>query len=218
MGQGAGDTFTVSIVGDLPLVGSIAENVTTTAVDPSISKVSVTVKEYASKISYTNKLKNIAELPIEDIFRNKLAQQAARSLDKEAHDSVFATTNLVATPTSASALTFTTDGTTAGNTTYVLTLDHVLKIASYFKQNRIPLLDGNIYCIGSAQVLESLKKELRQVTLNTESGFARFVKGVVGQSHGVMFIEENNVNSTDAYFVGAEAGLEVVVEPEHLVS
>lgn len=217
MGKSNGDTFTVSIIGDLPLVGSIAENVETTAVNPTIDKVSVTVKEYASKIEYTNKLKNIAELPIEDIFRNKLAQQAARSLDKVAHDEVFAVANLTATPSSATALTWEVDGTTAGNSLYNLTLDHVLAISSYIRANRIPLKDGKIYCVASPTVLEPIKKELTSINQHTESGFLRFVKGVVGEVYGVVFVEENNVNSTDAYFFGDEVGLEVVVEPEHIV-
>lgn len=217
MGKTSGDTFTVSIIGDLPLVGSVAENVESPTADPSISKVSVTVLEYASKINYTNKLKSISELPIEDIFRNKLAQQAARSLDKVAHDSVFATTNLVATPTSATEVDFTTDGTTVGNTAFDLALDHILAISSYMRANRMPLKEGKIYCVASPTVLQPVKKALTQVAMNTESGFMRFVKGIVGEIYGVVFVEENNVNSTDAYFFGDEVGMEVVVEPEHIV-
>lgn len=217
MGKSAGDTFTVSVIGDLPLVGSVAENAESPSADPTIDKVSVTVLEYASKINYTNKLKNISELPIEDIFRNKLAQQAARSLDKVAHDNVFAVTNLVATPTSASVVSFTTDGTTVGNASFDLTLDHVLAISSYMRANRMPLKEGSIYCVGSAVVLQPIKKELTTVAMNTESGFMRFVKGIVGTIYGVVFVEENNVNSKNAYFFGEEAGMEVVVEPEHIV-
>ncbi len=217
MGKNAGDTFTVSIIGDLPLVGSVAENVESPVADPSIDKVSVTVEEYASKINYTNKLKNISELPIEDIFRNKLAQQAARSLDKVCHDEVFAVSNLVATPTSASLVSFTTDGTTVGNTAYDLTLDHVLAISSYIRANRMPLKEGKIYCVASPLVLQPIKKELTSINQNTETGFMRFVKGVVGEIYGVVFVEENNVNSTNAYFFGDEVGMEVVVEPEHIV-
>ncbi len=217
MGKNNGDTFTVSVGGDLPLVGSVAETDESPAHEPSISRVAVTVKEYAAKIVYTHKLKSLAELPMEDIFRNKLAQQAARSLDKIAHDEVFATTNLVATPTSASEVDFTTDGTTAGNTTYNLTLDHVLAISSYVRTNRIPLKEGKIYCVASPVMLQPIKKELTSINQNTESGFMRFVKGVVGEIYGVVFVEENNVNSTNAYFFGDEVGMEVVCEPEHIV-
>lgn len=217
MGQQSGDTFSVSIVGELPLVGVATEGVDAPSSDPSIAKVTVTVHEYASKINYTSKLKAIAELPVEEIFKNTLAKQAARSLDKAAHDLVFATTNLVATATSASALTFTTDGTTAGNTLYDLSLDHVLTISSYFYQNRMPLRDGQIYAIGSAAALEPIKKALTQIAMNTETGFLRFVKGVIGTVYGVVFVQENNVNSKDIYFCGDQPGMEVVVEPEHIV-
>lgn len=217
MGKASGDTFTVSIIGDLPLVGSIAENQVSPSADPSIDKVSVTVFEVASKINYTNKLKSIAELPIEDIFRNKLAQQAARSLDKMAHDMVFATTNLVATPVSATTLEWTTDGTSVGNNQFEMSLEHVLAISTYMRANRMPLREGNIYCVGSPNVLASIQQKLTDASLATESGFARFVKGIVGQIYGIMFVTENNVNSKDAYFFGDEVGLEVVVEPEHIV-
>lgn len=217
MGKNAGDTFSVSIIGDLPLVGYVVEGTESTISDPTIGKVSVTVDEIASKIKYTSKLKAISELPIAEIFKSKLAQQAARSLDKLAHDTVFATTNLVATPTDASTLSWSTTGAAGVNTNIDLSLDHVLKIASYFAQNRIPLRDGNIYCVASALVLEPLKKALTGVAMNTESGFMRFVKGIVGTIYGVIFVQENNVNSKNAYFFGDEVGMEVVVAPEQIV-
>ncbi len=217
MGKFAGDTFTVSIIGDLPLVGVLAENDETPSADPSISKVSVTVAEVAGKIKYTDRLKSLSELPIDEIFKQKLAQQAARSLDKMAHDTVFATTNLVATPTSATALTWTTNGTSAGNLTFKLTAAHVLAISTYIRANRIPLKDGKIYCVASPNLLESIKAELAALNTQTETGFLRFVRGVVGEIYGVVFVEENNVNATDAYFFGDEAGIEVVVAPERIV-
>jgi N4-gp56 family major capsid protein len=216
MGYNNGDVFTVSIVSDLPKVGKLAENATTPISDMTFKKVSVTVTEYGGKIKYTNKLKSLSELPIEEIFKSKLARQAAESLDQEAHDMVFATTNLTATATSGTSLTWKTDGT-VGTAASPLTIKHVLSITTKMKSLRIPMKENKIYCIASPEVLESIKDELKDVQQHTETGFLRICRGVIGEVYGVVFIEETNVNSEYAYFCGDQAGLEVIVQGEKII-
>ena len=218
MGMGNGDVFTISITGDLPIAGEIGETEETPVADFDIDKVSVQVKEFGQKIIYTEKYKRASGLPLEEIFRSKLGKNAAETLDKECHDRVFAVTNLVAWPTSATAVDFDETATVGTpNTSTNLTLDHVLKIVTKMEELRIPKRDGKYYCILTPKLAEPIKKELTTINQHTETGFLRFVQGVIGEIYGCVFVVQNNVVTKDAYFFGDHIGFEVVLKPEQII-
>lgn len=219
IGLNAGDTVSVSILGDLAVDTSVlTENVDTPILDIAIGKKQCLVQEYGVKIIYSDKLKSLAQLPVEDIFRKKLGRHAAQKLDLMAYTNVFALANVVASPTTAAPTTgldFSKTGVAVNpNPTQDLTIAHVLKIATYMKQNRFPMIDGKYFAIGSPAALANVKAELAQIVKFTENSIAKFFTGVIGEIYGVVFIEQTNVITGDVHFCGDDVGYEVVARPE----
>jgi len=217
IGVGAGDTVSVSILGDLTVDGlNLTEGVDTPILDIEIGKQSCVVEEYGVKIIYSDKLQSMAELPIEDIFRKKLGRHAAMKMDLVAFNKIFNVANVVAAP-KAGALTtdvsFSINGVSPNaNVATDLSIDHVLKIATFMKQRRFPLRDGKYFAIGSPAALANIKKALTEIVKFTN--LDTFYRGVIGEVYGVVFIEQTNILTKDVHFCGDDVGYEVVVKPE----
>lgn len=217
IGVGAGDTVSVSILGDLPVDDStLTEGVDTPVLDIEIGKQQCLVEEYGVKIVYTDKLQSMSELPIADIFRKKLGRHAAMKMDLVAFNKIFNVANVVAAP-KAGALTtdlsFSTNGVSPNtNVATDLSINHVLKVSTYMKQHRFPLRDGKYFAIGTPAALAGIKKELTEIVKFTN--LDTFYRGVIGEVYGVVFIEQTNVLTKDVHFCGDDVGYEVVVKPE----
>lgn len=218
LGLNAGDVVSVSIIGDLAVTGvPLVENVETPILDLAVGKQSVLIQEYGVKIIYSKKIKSLAELPIEDLFRKKLGRHAAQTLDLVTYNLVFAVTQNVVSATSATAQTYATNGT-GSNASFDLATAHVIQMHAYMKGLRVPMVDGKYWAIGNPASLAAIKQELVQITKYTKEGQdLNLIQGVVGEVYGVVFIEQTNVPTNDIFFFGDDIGYEVVASPEQIV-
>ena len=94
----------------------------------TISQNSLTVEEYGNSVPFTKKLDDLSEHPVTEIIHKVLKNDARKALDAAAN-AQFELTPLRAVSTSATAITFTTNGTPSGTPTNIFTDDHSKVVA-----------------------------------------------------------------------------------------
>ncbi len=191
----------------------------------SISRGSMTVKQYGIAVPYTGMLDDLSEQPLKPIIKKSLKNNAVKTQERLTH-AQFDATLLTVTPASAadaSAVTFETTGTPTVTNNVAMTMAHVGNIVDEMKERGIPAFDGTNYgCISRVKTIRPLKTELEAVAQYTESGFGRILQGEVGRSYdNVRFFEQteitseswSNAKSDAAYFFGDDTVTEAVAVP-----
>lgn len=219
-----GDTTTISIIQEFPV--NVAPHVEGSAVailPTGIAKQQITVLQYAYKILFTDKFMQLSMLEMDYIFRDRLADHWARTIDTIAHDLVFNLTNLVCAP-KAGALTtdldFATDGGgTLTNAGTYMTLAHMRLMHDVLHDSRVPEHKGtgDYVLIGTATNLRVLLSEIYEQSKYVPAGYEKLLTGEVVKFDGIRIVLENNVKSKNVYMFGDEIGMKVVVSPEELV-
>lgn len=231
IGKGKGDTLDFNKVSNVQTDGgTISEAARIPETNVLIRRGQMTLEEYGNSIPYTGKLDDLAEFNVNNIFTKALRDDMAKVLDA-AVATVFKTTDLSYSPTSASAGTWNAAGSPASATS-TLNLFHVKEIVDAMKTgvfgassgNPIPPYDGENYiCIASVGALRDLKDDADFEEVMKYADPERLLTGEVGRIYGVRFVETNNTavltahaTSGNAIFFGADPVIEAVAVPEEI--
>lgn len=147
LGLNQGDVLRLPFYGDLSVAGGeISESD-----DPSLGSLTpiyatLTIKEYAGGTTWTGKLEDLSELPIEDNFMVALMNDMKKLQNKLAYDELnstkwYATFN-------STADEFVTDGNTASFTNVAneqLSFDNLRYVALQAAKRNVPFWDGESY-------------------------------------------------------------------------
>lgn len=195
-GKNKGETVTLVRVRNIAEPGSAdLDELTRIPEDEfDLSTKLITVKEIGRAVPYTSLSQDLSEFNIENPIQSKLRDQMRLVLDTKA-SAGFKKAQVKATTTSATAITFTTNGAFSGVATNNWTVEHVELIRDYmFDTIHVPPLEGDVYLsIVRTKGLRGLKaaggkwEEWHKYT----DPQAKFT-GEVGQIEAVRFIESNH--------------------------
>ncbi len=172
----------------------------------TITQGTLTITEYGKSVPFTEKLDNLSEQPVKEIVHKVLKANCKKALDRATYDQ-FALTPLRVAPTgetSTTAITLSTDGTTAVTNNVALGSGHVKAIVDQMKERDIPpFMNEDYYAIGRPVVLRTLKNDLETLKSYTEIGFQHIMRGEIGRYETCRFVEQTNINN----YRGSTAGV-----------
>lgn len=99
----------------------------------AFGKRDFTVTEHGKALGFTHKLELLTKFKMDSIFKDRLAQHQAETMDNEASRDGFLSSDvkIVATPTSLTGLIFGTAGLPVAAAAAPMTKDHIKKISAY---------------------------------------------------------------------------------------
>ena len=228
----AGNTATVE---DTAAINELDRIPTTSvAVTPRL----ITVNEYGRAIPFTGKVETLAEVDVEsNVYLKALRNHMAKTIDYHVFQA-FKSSDLIATPTSATALSWIADGTPTVTATSNITAKHIKDIVDAMKTGifgantgrPIPYYDGDSYvCIASVNFLRGLKDDPDYEVAAKYAHPEDLYLGEVGRFYNVRFIESNHTTALsngvgtssvlgEAIFFGEDPVREIVAIPEEVRS
>jgi N4-gp56 family major capsid protein len=232
IGKGKGDTLDYNKISNVVTAGgTISELSRIPETNIVIRRGTMTMEEYGNSIPYTGKLDDLSEFSVDNLITRALRDDMAKVMDA-AVATVFKTTDVSYSPTSASAGTWAVNGSPASATAN-LNLFHVKQIIDGMKTglfgsgnqaNPVPPYDGENYiCIASVGALRGIKDDPDFEEVIKYADPSRLLTGEVGRIYGCRFIETNNsavfashATSGNAVFFGEDPVLEAVAVAEEI--
>lgn len=195
-GKGKGDEFNWNIYSDVTdQGGTLNETDVMPESNFTITQSSLTVTEFGNSVPYTKKLDDLSEHPVTEIIHKVLKNDARKALDSAAN-AQFELTPLRAVSTSATAITFTTNGVPSGTPTDAFNDDHSKIIADELTERDIPTFDGNNYmAIARPTTLRPLKDSLEAIHQFVTEGWHVIMNGEKGRHEGIRYVEQTNIAS-----------------------
>jgi len=195
-GKGKGDLFNWNIYSDVAdQGGTLNETDVMPESNFTITQSSLTVTEFGNSVPYTKKLDDLSEHPVTEIIHKVLKNDARKALDSAAN-AQFELTPLRAVSTSATAITFTTNGVPSGTPTDAFNDDHSKIIADEMTERDIPTFDGNNYmAIARPTTLRPLKDSLEAIHQFVTEGWHVIMNGEKGRHEGIRYVEQTNIAS-----------------------
>lgn len=236
IGTRKGNTFCWDIFSNIATAGTqgLTESNAMPTTSFTIAVGTCVVTEYGNSIPLTRKMKDMSQPEIQQILRNTLVNDMAKTIDKAVWAKLCATL-LVAqasgaggTDTSNIVLYENGTGTSDAAGTAGLSTGHVLNIVDAMKERNIPTFDGTSYvCVSHPSTFAKLRESIITANQYTESGAKGRMSGEIGSFGGVRFVEQTNIGKLTvtnggsgvgwALFVGGEACVEAVAVPEELI-
>lgn len=227
-GKHKGDKFHWNIYSDVATQGStLTETQTMPETNFTITQGELTITEMGNSVPFTGKLNDLSEQPVKEIINKVLKNDAKKAFDAAVY-AQFNLTPLWVAPTggtSTTAVTLTTNGTTATVNNVAMGKDHIKAIVDIMKERNIPSFQGDDYfAIGHPSTFRTVKNDLEAVHSYTETGFAMIMNGEIGRYEGVRIIEQTNIpketwsnaKSNWAFFFGEDTVAEAIAVPEEI--
>lgn len=195
-GKGKGDLFNWNIYSDVAdQGGTLNETDVMPESNFTITQSSLTVTEFGNSVPYTKKLDDLSEHPVTEIIHKVLKNDARKALDSAAN-AQFELTPLRGVSTSATAVTFTTNGVPSGTPTDAFNDDHSKIFADELTERDIPTFDGNNYmAIARPTTLRPLKDALEAIHQFVTEGWHVIMNGEKGRHEGIRYVEQTNIAS-----------------------
>ncbi len=195
-GKGKGDLFNWNIYSDVAdQGGTLNETDVMPESNFTITQSSLTVTEFGNSVPYTKKLDDLSEHPVTEIIHKVLKNDARKALDSAAN-AQFELTPLRGVSTSATAVTFTTNGVPSGTPTDAFNDDHSKIFADELTERDIPTFDGNNYmAIARPTTLRPLKDALESIHQFVTEGWHVIMNGEKGRHEGIRYVEQTNIAS-----------------------
>ena len=204
----------------------------TTPVENSTSyKGEALLQEYTKGTPFTKRLEDTSQIDVKKMVKDNLAVACAESIEIYGARKAFADTNIKVTPAGGISATGidvhdTDSGAFTGVNNAGLTLDHVVEISLAMQEMDVPDKEGKKYAIGRPTSFKGFRRELADISKYTAEGFANIVNGKVGEYDNIIFLNQTavpsrgwaNAKSDEVFFFGADTIVEVMVEPEHIIS
>ena len=226
----AGNTATVE---DTAAINELDRIPTTSvAVTPRL----ITVNEFGRAIPFTGKVETLAEVDVEsNVYLKALRNHMAKTIDYQVFQA-FKTSDVIATPTSATALTWSVTGTAGATAASNITAKHIKDIIDGMKVGvfgantgrPVPYYDGESYvCIASVNFLRGLKDDADYEVAAKYAHPEDLYLGEVGRFYNCRFIESNHITALsngvgtnsvlgEAIFFGEDPVREIVAIPEEV--
>jgi N4-gp56 family major capsid protein len=193
----------------------------------TVTQGSLTIEEFGNSVPYSAKLDELSEHSVKAIINEVLRHDAVEALDDAAY-AQFNATPLVVAPTSGtstSAVTLSTNGSTAITNNVALGKDHVKAIIDLMKERNIPPAFGSDYvAVGRPTAFRTFKNDLESIHQYTQTGFQMILNGEIGRFEGCRFIEQTNIaaegwsnaKSSQVHFMGDDRVAEGIAIPEEM--
>ncbi len=243
-GLHSGDKYNWNVYSDLGTQGRrLDERQPIPETSFTVTPTELTVYEAGNSVPYTGKLQDLAKHDFVAIIDKTLKEDARKYFDIEAWTQ-FNRTPLRVAPsggTSATAVTLTTNGSTATTNNKELTTGHVKAISDLMKERNIPAFVGDDYiAIAHTSTYRPYKDELEDMKVYTETGMNHIYAGEIGRYEAIRHVEQNfipkggaidsttfdpwsrtadpwnNGLSSWAFFFGGDTVTEAVVVPEEI--
>lgn len=220
-GTGVGEYFNWNVYSDVADEGrALNETETMPETGFTITQGQVVVTEYGNSVPFTKKLDDLSEHPVTEVINKVLKNDARKALDKAAY-AQFNQAVWRGTSTSATAVTFVTDGTSPGAGSDPLSAAHVKLFADELAENDVPAFDGNNYmAVGRPTRLRAFKDDLEAIHQYTSEGWHVIMNGEKGRYEGIRFVEQTNVadkgSQGEVFFFGADTVVEAIAIPEEI--
>ena len=226
-GKNKGGTHTITRVHNLPLATSVDENTELPSGRPLIDTVAVSPLEWGYKCKLTDFETQLTHFDLKSKVQRALRDQLRLTMDNMVADA-YKSTPIKVTSTSASAISFDTDGTMSNNPTNNLNAAHVGLMRDYMMGDLKvpPFADGSYVLIGSTFALRGLKSDSNYREWLAPTTRQPFITGEIPSIEKVRIIETNHFDALDnsigtsgesgeAIMFGADAVfLATVQEPE----
>lgn len=161
-----------------------------------VRQATLTITEYGNSVPFTQKLDNLSKQPVTEIIHKVLKVDAKQTLDGAAHAQFDATPLRVAptSGTSTTAVTLTTNGSTATTNNIEFGKDHVKAIVDIMKERNIPTyINDDYYAIGWPTTFRKMRNDLEAIHQYVETGFRHIANGEIGRYEGMRFVEQTHV-------------------------
>jgi len=174
--------------------GTLVETNTMPTSNFTIVQGTLTVNEAGIAVPYSGKLEMLAEHDLKKIVDRPIRTDAKQVLDAMAYNQFRATPLRVASATSTSAVTLTTNGTATVTNTIEFHKDHVGAIVDLMKERNIPPYVGDdYYAMSHPTTFRTMKTALESVRQYTSEGYREIKWGELGRYDNVRFIEQTNI-------------------------
>lgn len=206
-GKGKGATHTITRVHNLPLASTVGENTELPSGRPLIDTKAVTVEEWGYKVKLTEFETNLTHFDLQNKVQRALRDQLRLTMDKMVADALKSTPIKVYS-TSATAVTFTTNGTVGGNSTNNLNSTLLGLLRDYLAGDlKAPTFaDGNYVLIGTTKALRGIKADTNYRDWLAPTTRENFIKGEIGTIEGIRIIETNHFDALDNSIAGGNTG------------
>lgn len=209
----------------------------------TVSQSELTIVELGNSVPYTGLLTALAKHDVLRIIDKSLKNDARKGLDIEAFNQ-FNACMLRAAPTggtSTTAITLTTNASTATTNNVAMGTGHVKAIVDEMRERNIPgFVDDDYVAISHPTTYRPFKNELETINQYTSEGLQKIYNGEVGRYEGTRFVEQNfipkggaidsttfdpytntadpwnNAKSSWAFFMGGDTVNEAMVIPEEI--
>lgn len=226
-GKGKGAAVTITQVLQLPLADRVGELDNLPTGRAVIQTVQTAVSEWGFAIELTEFEENLTHFDLRNKQQRMLRDQMKLTVDKMSADAL-KTSPIIAIPTSATALTFETDGVPTATATSNLRIAHLRLIHDFFKQNLVapPFSNGQYIGILSTRSARGIKNDPEYKDWLAPTMSAPFETGRLKDVEGFALFESNHQAALDdtigtasvlgqCVFFGADAGFfATVMDPE----
>jgi len=198
-GRKAGDTITITKIKNIsvPTSAALSEHEDIPIDTLSIGTTGITVSALGRGVEYTSLADELSFFDLKTPIQRKLKDQLAQVNDNLAA-AAFKTTYVCAMPTSATAITWDTDGLISDTATHNITVAHCGVIRDYFKDTlHVPAYEkGNFIGLGSTKLLRGIKNDpdFQQWRQWLRPGDVLF-NSEVGMVEQIRWIEINNTTA-----------------------
>ena len=197
-GKNKGETITITRVKNItePTSPVLDEGTRISEDSFVINTVNLTVQEIGRAVPYTSLSLDLSEFDLENPIQKKLKAQMTLSLDTLCA-AAFKGCQIAYTPTSLTAGTFDTDGTTSTTATANMNVFHVEEIADYLYDTLMcpPAVDDDYIGIFRRLGIRGIKRDPSWEEWHKYSDPQAKFNGEVGRIERVRFVETNHSNA-----------------------
>jgi len=203
-GRKKGDIFSWDVFSDVATPGGVlVETNTMPETNFTIVQGTLTMGELGNSVPYSGKLDDLSKFPVVEIINKVLKNDATKAFDQQAYLQ-FNSCALRGVSTSATTLTFSTNGTTTGTNSAAFNNTHAKLVVDFMKERNIPAyIADDYYAIAWPSTLRTFKNNLESIHTYTESGFRLIMNGEIGRYENIRYVEQTNIykglNTTGAF-------------------
>lgn len=221
-----GQSYHWDVFGDVATAGgTLVETNTMPRTQFTITQGTLTVTEYGNSVPYTGKLDNLSKIPVLNIVKKALKNDAKKAFDTGAYDQFNTTLLQYVATTVTNTGTLYTDGTATGTNSVAMGKNHIKDIVDKMKERNIPPYTGDDYfAVAHPTTFRTLKNDLEAVHQYVDRGFDMILNGEIGRYEGCRFVEQTNIAkaaftnslSNQAFFFGEDTVMEGISIPEEM--
>lgn len=197
-GKGKGGTHTITRVHNLPLASQVGETDELPSGRPLIDTISVSPVEWGYKVKLTDFERQLTHFDITNKIQRALRDQLRLTMDKMYADA-FKQTPIKVTSTSATAISFDTDGTMSNNPTNNMSVAHIGAMRDYLAGDLKcpPFADGSYILIGTTKALRGIKNDDAYRNWFSPTTAKPIMTGEIPSIENVRIIECNHFDALD---------------------